>query len=120
MTDTQETVKVMVVDDQQLMRDGISSLLSIQAGIELVGTASDGQDGLQRRRAAHVVDGQVEVVEAEAGVADREVRSRQRPGNANLALATMRNPIAVVGEALHTQWIWKLRKAASSAAGHSK
>ena len=48
MTDTQETVRVMVVDDQQLMRDGISSLLSIQDGIELVGTASDGQEGVEK------------------------------------------------------------------------
>ena len=48
MTDAQETIKVMVVDDQQLMRDGIASLLSIQAGIELVGTASDGQEGVEK------------------------------------------------------------------------
>jgi DNA-binding NarL/FixJ family response regulator len=33
---------VLVVDDQQLIRDGIASLLGIQAGITVVGTASDG------------------------------------------------------------------------------
>ncbi len=48
MPDTQDSVKVMVVDDQQLMRDGISSLLSIQEGIELVGTASDGQEAIEK------------------------------------------------------------------------
>jgi DNA-binding NarL/FixJ family response regulator len=36
----------MVVDDQRLMRDGIASLLSIQQGIEVVGTAGTGQEAL--------------------------------------------------------------------------
>jgi DNA-binding NarL/FixJ family response regulator len=48
MTETPEPVKVMVVDDQQLMRDGISSLLSIQDGIEMIGTASDGQEAIEQ------------------------------------------------------------------------
>lgn len=47
MTDEQ-TVKVLVVDDQQLMRDGISSLLSIQEGIEVVGTATNGQEAIEQ------------------------------------------------------------------------
>ena len=40
-------VRVMVVDDQRLMRDGIASLLSIQEGIEIVGTAATGQQALE-------------------------------------------------------------------------
>lgn len=48
MTENPEFVKVMVVDDQQLMRDGISSLLSIQEGIEMVGTAPDGQEAIEQ------------------------------------------------------------------------
>jgi len=47
MTEPQ-TVKVMVVDDQQLMRDGISSLLSIQEGIEVIGTAANGQEAIEQ------------------------------------------------------------------------
>ncbi|MEM7030989.1 MAG: response regulator transcription factor [Chloroflexota bacterium] len=39
-------VRVMVVDDQQLMREGIASLLSIQEGIEVVGTATNGQEAI--------------------------------------------------------------------------
>lgn len=42
------SVRVLVVDDQQLMRDGIASLLSIQAGIEVVGTAADGQEAIDQ------------------------------------------------------------------------
>jgi len=41
-------VRVLVVDDQRLMRDGIASLLGIQDGIEVVGTASNGQEALEQ------------------------------------------------------------------------
>lgn len=43
-----ESVRVLVVDDQRLMRDGIASLLEIQEGIEIVGTASNGQEALEK------------------------------------------------------------------------
>jgi DNA-binding NarL/FixJ family response regulator len=41
-------VKVLVVDDQRLVREGISSLLSIQEGIAVVGTAVDGQEAVEK------------------------------------------------------------------------
>ncbi len=41
-------VRVLVVDDQQLVRAGISSLLSIQEGIQVVGTAADGQEAVEQ------------------------------------------------------------------------
>ncbi|HZR41927.1 MAG TPA: response regulator transcription factor, partial [Ktedonobacteraceae bacterium] len=44
----QAPVRVLVADDQRLMRDGIASLLSLQEGIEIVGTAADGQEALER------------------------------------------------------------------------
>ncbi|MCA2215977.1 response regulator [Jidongwangia harbinensis] len=37
-----EPVRVLVVDDQALIRDGIASLLSIEPGLAVVGTAADG------------------------------------------------------------------------------
>jgi DNA-binding NarL/FixJ family response regulator len=40
------TVRVLVVDDQRLVREGIASLLGIQPGIEVVGTAADGKDAV--------------------------------------------------------------------------
>jgi DNA-binding NarL/FixJ family response regulator len=43
-------VRVLVVDDQQLIRDGIASLLSLQEGLEVVGTAASGQEALARAR----------------------------------------------------------------------
>lgn len=38
----------MVVDDQRLMRDGLASLLSLQAGIEVVGDAANGQEAVEK------------------------------------------------------------------------
>src|SRR5215470_7064251 len=48
MEDKIQITRVLVVDDQRLMRDGIASLLSIQEGIEVVGTASDGKEALEQ------------------------------------------------------------------------
>ncbi|MEO5953597.1 MAG: response regulator transcription factor, partial [Chloroflexia bacterium] len=39
-------IRVMVADDQRLVRDGIASLLGIQEGIEVVGTASNGEEAV--------------------------------------------------------------------------
>ena len=44
-------VRVLVVDDQQLVRDGIASLLRVQDGISVVGTATNGQEALEQARA---------------------------------------------------------------------
>ncbi|MFF4418219.1 response regulator transcription factor [Streptosporangium sp. NPDC001559] len=42
------TVRVLVVDDQELVREGIASLLGIQPGLTVVGTARDGQEAIRR------------------------------------------------------------------------
>jgi DNA-binding NarL/FixJ family response regulator len=43
-----EPVRVLVVDDQQLIRESIASLLDIQPGISIVGTAADGRDAVEQ------------------------------------------------------------------------
>jgi DNA-binding NarL/FixJ family response regulator len=40
------SVRLLVVDDQALMRDGLASLLSLEQGITVVGTASNGEEAL--------------------------------------------------------------------------
>ncbi|GHO46956.1 DNA-binding response regulator [Ktedonospora formicarum] len=40
-------VRVLVVDDQQLVRDGIASLLQVQDSIEVLATAANGQEALE-------------------------------------------------------------------------
>jgi DNA-binding NarL/FixJ family response regulator len=39
-------VRVLVVDDQRLIREGIASILSLQPGIAIVGTAADGREAV--------------------------------------------------------------------------
>ncbi len=47
------SISVLVIDDQRLMREGLASLLSIQDGIEVVGTAINGQDALEQAQQLH-------------------------------------------------------------------
>lgn len=42
-----DTVTVLVVDDQELVREGIASLLALQPGVEVVGTARDGAEAVE-------------------------------------------------------------------------
>ncbi|MBN1315014.1 MAG: response regulator transcription factor [Anaerolineales bacterium] len=43
-------ITVLVVDDQRLIREGITSLLEIQEGIEIAGLALNGQDAIEQAR----------------------------------------------------------------------
>ncbi|MFT5195362.1 MAG: DNA-binding NarL/FixJ family response regulator [Cellvibrionaceae bacterium] len=42
------TTKVIIVDDQRLMRDGLRLLLELEDGIEVVGEAADGKKGVAK------------------------------------------------------------------------
>lgn len=48
MTERETAVRILVVDDQRLIREGIASLLEIQAGIAVVGTAANGQEAVEQ------------------------------------------------------------------------
>lgn len=41
-------IRVMIVDDQRLMREGIASLLELQESIHVVGTAANGQEAVEQ------------------------------------------------------------------------
>lgn len=43
-------IKIMVVDDQSLMRDGLATILSLRNELEVVGTACDGQDAFEKAK----------------------------------------------------------------------
>jgi DNA-binding NarL/FixJ family response regulator len=82
-------VRVLVVDDQRLMRDGIASLLSIQDNIEVVGTASNGQDALEQAGNLHpdVILMDVRMPVMDGVVATAQIR-RQLPACQVLMLTT--------------------------------
>jgi DNA-binding NarL/FixJ family response regulator len=43
-------VRVLVADDQKVVRDGLAALLGLLPGIEVVGTAGDGEEAVRRAR----------------------------------------------------------------------
>jgi DNA-binding NarL/FixJ family response regulator len=47
------TVRVLIVDDDDLMRAGLRGVLASDAAIEVVGEASDGRDAVYRTRLLH-------------------------------------------------------------------
>lgn len=93
-------VRVLIADDQQLMREGIASLLQLQDGIEIVGLAANGQEAQEQ-----AVDQQPDVILMDVrmpmldGVAATERIHRQLPSCKILMLTTF-NDEAYVLEAL--------------------
>lgn len=49
---TMEPIKIFIVDDQALFREGLASLLATQSDMRVVGEASDGVEALERIEAA--------------------------------------------------------------------
>ena len=47
-----EPVRVLVADDQKIVRDGLSLLLGMLPGVEVIGTAVDGTDAVRQAEAA--------------------------------------------------------------------
>lgn len=46
--DESDSIRVLIADDQRLIREGIASLLSLQEGLEIVGIAINGEDAVRR------------------------------------------------------------------------
>jgi len=49
--DDQDLIKVLIVDDHHVVREGISAILNLVDDIEVVGDAKDGQDAIKKARA---------------------------------------------------------------------
>jgi DNA-binding NarL/FixJ family response regulator len=43
-----ETIRILLVEDQTLMRQGLKTILDLEPGLRVIGEASDGESGLQR------------------------------------------------------------------------
>jgi DNA-binding NarL/FixJ family response regulator len=46
-------IRLLIVDDQALFREGLRTLLSVQPGVEVVGEAGNGEEALQQALALH-------------------------------------------------------------------
>lgn len=51
MPDTLSAIRVLLVDDHQVVRRGLRTFLEVQDDIEVVGEAADGAEGVERARA---------------------------------------------------------------------
>jgi DNA-binding NarL/FixJ family response regulator len=47
-----QSIRVLVADDQKIVREGVAALLGMLPGIEVVGTAADGADAVRQALAA--------------------------------------------------------------------
>ena len=96
----EQAVRVLIVDDQQLMRDGIASLLKLQDGLEIVGMAANGQEAVELATSQQpdviLMDVRMPVLD---GVAATEQIHRQIPA-CKIVMLTTFNDEAYVLEAL--------------------
>jgi DNA-binding NarL/FixJ family response regulator len=69
-----DPVRVLVVDDQKVVREGLAMLLGLLDGIEVVGTAVDGADAL---RQAETLDPDVVLMDLGMPVLDGVAATRQ-------------------------------------------
>src|SRR5262245_4867756 len=72
---SQDRVRVLLVDDDDLMRAGLKAVLSSDAGVEVVGEAGDGRDAVVQARALHpdVVLMDIRMPDLDGVAATREV-----------------------------------------------
>jgi DNA-binding NarL/FixJ family response regulator len=75
------TIKVAVVDDQEIVRAGFAALLGTQEDFRVVGTAADGEEAvaLCTRERPHVVLMDVRMPVMDGIEATRQVTARKRP-----------------------------------------
>jgi DNA-binding NarL/FixJ family response regulator len=83
------TIRVVVADDQRVVRDGLCMLLGLIDGVEVVGTAADGQQAIEvaERERPDVVLMDLRMPRVDGVAATREIR-RALPGSHVLVLTT--------------------------------
>jgi DNA-binding NarL/FixJ family response regulator len=71
-------LRLLIVDDQPLIRRGLSMMLAIEPGIEIVGQAADGLEAIEQALATHpdVVVMDLQMPRASGVVATREITAK--------------------------------------------
>src|SRR4051794_20780339 len=91
-------IRVLVVDDQQLMRDGLATLLHMQSGIVVIGTAANGRQAVEQAMALQpdvvLMDVRMPIMD---GVAATAEVLRQAPACKVLMLTTFDDDEYIAG-----------------------
>jgi len=97
MTDQNNDIRVLVVDDHPIMREGIRSVLTYASGITVVGEAADGQSAVNQVRALRpdvtLMDLQMPNM---GGVEAIEIIREEFPGSAIVVLSTFSTDVQAV------------------------
>jgi DNA-binding NarL/FixJ family response regulator len=74
---TERPIRVLIADDQRVVRDGLTMLVGLIDGVEVVDTASDGIEAVERARSARpdVVLMDLRMPRLEGADATREIRA---------------------------------------------
>ena len=94
---TTEAIRVLIADDQRVVRDGLSMLVALINGVEVVGTASDEHEAVQLA-AAHrpnVVMMDLRMPGTDGITATADLRERQ-PAARVLVLTTYADEDAIL------------------------
>jgi len=92
------TVRVLLADDQRLVRESLATMLGLLEGIELVGTASDGEEALAlaASQSPEVVLMDLRMPRMDGIEATRRMRE-QAPDVRVIALTTFADDESVIG-----------------------
>jgi len=97
MTESDETISVLVVDDHPIMREGIRTVLSYAPGMVVVGEAADGESAIEQFRALRpdvtLMDLQMPNM---TGVEAIEIIREEFPGAAIVVLSTFKTDVQAV------------------------
>ncbi len=85
----ERTIRLLIVDDQPLIRRGLAMMLSAESGLEVVGVAADGLDAIDQALATEpdVIIMDLQMPRASGVVATREITARL-PGARIVVLST--------------------------------
>jgi DNA-binding NarL/FixJ family response regulator len=91
------TIRVLIADDQRVVRDGLVLLIGLLPQVEVAGTAADGEEAVERARALRpdVVLMDLRMPRCDGAEATRRITERQ-PGIKVIALTTYADDRSVI------------------------